>query len=72
MACKQSNFAPTKTSVLNWTGDDFSGKPGNVRNFALVREMPGNRHVYVREKSCQGKLLECMHGMGSWHWQWHD
>ena len=24
------------------------------------------------KKPCQGKLLQCMHGLGSWHRLWHD
>jgi len=38
-------------------------------NFAVVRDSDRECHG---KKSCQGKPLRCMHGMGSWHWLWHD
>ena len=47
----------THTHVVQ--GDHLSGKPGNVREFAVVREMSGIL-LKVREmsgkKSCQGKV----------------
>jgi len=46
-------------SITSLQGDHLSGKPENVRKFAVVREMSGNWLFpgEYRKKSCQGKLL---------------